>query len=199
MHTFDIIIGIIALAFLIIGIRRGLISEVFRLLAMTLGFIGAFLYYKELTPHLHNLPLPLNLKNTLSFLIIYIAVAALILITGFLLKKVIHYSLFGWMDRALGGVIGVGKAGIIAYAACLSISSLPAKRIKADFNKSVVYKTYTQLPEDLKLKGLEQLRLGFMRYINDDAVSKIKQTQQKIDNLKYQVDSAKSAEVNDHL
>jgi uncharacterized membrane protein required for colicin V production len=48
MHTLDIFFCIAAVFFIVVGVRRGLIGELFRLLALVFGFIVAFLYYPDL-------------------------------------------------------------------------------------------------------------------------------------------------------
>jgi len=123
MHTLDIILGIITLVFVIIGIKRGLTGEIFRILALIAGFIIAFLYYNEITPLFSSLKIAIHIKNALAFFLLYIAVALLILLIGWLVKKVINMTVFGWFDRLLGAGIGLLKSLIIAWAICLSISS----------------------------------------------------------------------------
>jgi membrane protein required for colicin V production len=151
MHTLDIILGIITLVLVIVGIKRGLTGEIFRITALVAGFIIAFLYYNEITPLLGSLKIALHIKNALAFFLLYIAVALLILLIGWLVKKVINMTVFGWFDRLLGAGVGFAKALIIAWAVCLSVSSLPTKN---DFTKSVVYTNYKKLPKNFHLTAV---------------------------------------------
>lgn len=158
MHTLDIAVLIIASIFIVVGIKRGFIGEVIRLAAMIIGFIAAFLYHKEVTQFLPLARIPLHIKNAVSFLLIYILVALAIIAIGWILNKIIKLALLGWINRILGGVIGLAKALLITWAVCLSISSFPAKKIQADFDKSHIYRSYKKLPQVMSLKGITKTR-----------------------------------------
>ncbi len=151
MHTLDIILGIITLVFVIIGIKRGLTGEIFRILALIVGFIIAFLYYNEITPLFGSLKIAIHIKNALAFFLLYIVIALLILLVGWLVKKVINMTVFGWFDRLLGAGIGLLKSLIIAWVICLSISSFPTRN---DFARSIVYTYYKQLPKNFHLTAI---------------------------------------------
>jgi membrane protein required for colicin V production len=151
MHMLDIILGIITLVFVIIGIKRGLTGEIFRIIALIAGFIVAFLYYNEITPLLGSIKIALHIKNALAFFLLYIIVALLILLIGWLVKKVINMTVFGWFDRLLGAGVGFVKALIIAWAVCLSISSFPTRN---DFARSIVYTNYKKLPKNFHLTAI---------------------------------------------
>jgi membrane protein required for colicin V production len=164
MHVLDIIIGIIAAVLVFNGIRRGLIGEIFRLTAMIAGCFIAFLYYQEvaaLAP-LRFLTLHASIKNGIAFFLIYLVCLIAIIALGWIVRKAVHLTPLVWVDRLTGGVIGLFKALLIAYVACLSISSLPVKRIRSDFNRSVVYSTFTRLPQELSLRSL-LLKRGDLR------------------------------------
>lgn len=158
MHTLDIIFLIIASIFIVIGIKRGLIGEIIRLSAMIFGFIIAFLYYPDLSIRLSLAKIPLSIKNGISFLIIYIATALVIIALGWGFKRIVHLTVLGWIDRVLGAVIGFLKAVLIAWALCLSVSSFPVKRVQSDFDKSLVYRAYKFLPHPIKLNGIIKYR-----------------------------------------
>lgn len=160
MHVLDIILGIIAAVLIFNGIRRGLIGEIVRLAAMITGVTVAFLYYREVvaaTP-LRHLSVHTAIKNGIAFFLICLLCMMVIIAIGWLIRKVVHLTPLAWIDRLTGGLIGFLKALLIAYVACLSISSLPVKQIRSDFNHSVVYKTYSRLPEEMSLRNLLQKR-----------------------------------------
>ena len=158
MHTFDIIILIIISIFVIIGIKRGFIVEVFRLFAMIGGFVIAFIYYKDISHFIPLSKIPLQVLNGIAFVLLYIATAVGLLCIGWGLKKLIHFSLLGWIDRLLGACVGICKALLIAWVACLSISSFPLKRIQHDFGKSFIYRYYKHLPSSFELDGITKVR-----------------------------------------
>jgi membrane protein required for colicin V production len=197
MHTLDIVIAVIGVLFIGIGLKRGLIGEVIRLLAMIGGFFIAFLYYHDLiksTP-LKNLSIQLEIKNAIAFLLIYIVCALAILTIGWLVKKIIHLSLLEWLDRLLGAAIGLLKTLLIAYVVCLSISTLPVRKIQNDFNKSHVYRVYTSLPNAFTLKSMLKKRTQLRTIFNNkNHTATIDTLQNKIKKFKAVVDSAKEAE-----
>ncbi|MBN1761236.1 MAG: CvpA family protein [Chitinispirillaceae bacterium] len=199
MHAFDILLAIIAAVFIFTGIRRGLIGEVIRLAAMIAGCIVAFLYYHRLSAiaPISKLPLQLHIKNGVSFILIYIACAAGIITIGWFIKKVVHLTPLGLVDRLAGGIIGLLKVLLIAYVACLSIASLPLKRIRTDFRHSIVFRTYTALPDSFSLKSLLQKKSKVTTIFGGGSLSspnkEIKEAKKKFDTFKAVVDSAKKA------
>ena len=154
MHTIDIIFAVIGIIFIIIGIKRGLSGEIIRVVAMVLGFIIALLYFNEITPYLSVLKVPLHIKNALAFFLLYAIIALLILLIGWVIKKAINLTVFGWIDRILGGCVGLFKTVLIAWAVCLSISSFQMKRLQSDLSNSIIYSTYKRLPSNLHLNAI---------------------------------------------
>lgn len=189
MHTLDIIFLIISVIFVAIGIKRGFIGEIIRLTAMIAGFIIAFLYYNDLSAKLPLVKIPLNIKNTVSFFLIYIAVALLIISFGWIVKKLVHLTLLGWLDRLLGAAIGVSKALLITWAICLSISSFPARKVQADFRKSITYSTFKKLPASLTLHGISEVRLNFRKLFTKETRAKIDKNTRKLKKVKTKLDS----------
>ncbi|MCU0608623.1 MAG: CvpA family protein, partial [Chitinispirillaceae bacterium] len=139
MHTFDILFIIGSMFFIIVGVRRGLIGEVFRIIALVAGFLVAFLYFSDLSPYL-RFASP-SIANPVAFSLIYLATAILILLTGWMLKKIIRLTPLGWVDYSFGGAIGLCKAVILFWIVCLSLSAFPASRAKLNMNRSTVYLT----------------------------------------------------------
>ncbi|HEX2959132.1 MAG TPA: CvpA family protein [Chitinispirillaceae bacterium] len=158
MHTFDIIVLVITAFFVVIGIKRGFVIEIFRLVAMIAGFIIAFLYYSDIKLLLPLGKLPLQAQNSISFILTYIVTAIAIIAIGWVAKKIIHFSMLGWLDRILGAGVGVSKALIIVWVACLSIAAIPSERVRNDFGKSISFQLYKSLPNGLELEGISSIR-----------------------------------------
>lgn len=197
MHALDIVLAIVGVIFVVIGIKRGLIGEIIRLSAMVAGVFVAFIYYHDVAhfPVLRSLPLQIELKNAIAFILIYLLCAIVIITIGWIIKKIVHLTPLGVIDHILGGVIGGLKVLIIAYVACLSISTLPVRRIQNDFKSSIVLKTYQTLPKAFTLKSLlkkkDKLRTMFIKKPSSNKESLHK----RIDKFKAVVDSAKEAQV----
>jgi uncharacterized membrane protein required for colicin V production len=194
MHTLDIIFAIISLLFLILGIKRGLIGEIIRLLAMVSGFVAGFLYYENFSSYLQAVRVPSNIRNALSFLILYVCAALLVLGIGWLIKKAVHLTPFGLVDWILGGLVGLLKAMMIAWVVCLSISSFTAKKVQSDFRRSVVYSTFKKLPPVLTLSRITNAQKTIKNILDKGPDLDVKEAGKKIKHFHQVVDSAKQAE-----
>jgi uncharacterized membrane protein required for colicin V production len=190
MHTIDIVFIAAAAFFIFIGVRRGLVGEAFRLAALIAGFCFAFLYYPDLAS---RIPFsPRYLAGSVAFLLLYLVAALCILGIGWLVKKAVHLTPLGWADYLFGGAIGFLKVAIIFWVVCLSIASLPASAARLQANRSLVYKTYKQLPNPLKIDHLLKMRKSLKKTVDRDVPKKVIQTKQAIEQLKDKVDSVQS-------
>jgi membrane protein required for colicin V production len=151
MHSFDIIVIIFTSLFIAFGIKRGFIEEVFHLIAMVGGFIGAYLTYPAIFDFIIFIKISDQAKTIISFILAYIVIAASIIIIGWVLKKIVHFVLLGWLDRILGGIIGFTKAAIIIWIFTLSICLLPPSKLKNAFLSSETYKFLTNFPIELSI------------------------------------------------
>jgi uncharacterized membrane protein required for colicin V production len=195
MHALDVIIAIIAAVFIFQGIKRGLIGEVIRLAAMIVGCLVAFLYYHDIgsMAPIRNIPTQPQIKNGLAFILIYVACALAILGAGWFIKKAVHLTPLGLVDRIAGGCIGFLKILIIAYVACLSISSMPVRRIRKELGRSIVYRSYSALPHSFSLTSLLKKRREFRNIFNRKPAKKLEKVQHEFNRFKASVDSAKEA------
>ncbi len=171
MHTLDIIFLVLGIIFLVIGVKRGLSGEIIRVLAMVLGFVFAFVYYSDVVTFFSDIKTPLQVKNAAAFVAIYIVVVLLILFLGWIIKKLINFTMLGWIDRILGGFVGLLKTALLAWAVCLSISSFHIKSIQTDFSQSIVYSSYKKLPENLHLKALVKAKHSLRNFFQSDKES----------------------------
>jgi membrane protein required for colicin V production len=192
MHTIDIFFCIGAIFFIVVGVRRGLIGELFRLLALVAGFFAAFLYYPDLA-RIFKIASP-HVSTALSFAVIYAAVFLAVIGAGWLLRKLVHLTPLGWFDYLFGGLIGLAKTIIIFWVVCLSFSTFPAAVKRMHLNRSLVYKTYTGLPNPLKMDHLIKTRNAIRKNADIGVQQTVKDTRKNIGQLKRQVDSAKKAE-----
>jgi uncharacterized membrane protein required for colicin V production len=152
------VIGVLAIVFGIIGFKRGLISEVFRFAAMLAGFLAAFLFYRSLQEAMPNFAKNQYVVGVTAFLAIFVAVFIVVTLAGYLLRKATEAVALGWADHLCGLLFGLLKVGIIAWAACLMISSLPVRQIQDRFGRSVVYGGYKAMPDFFSLDSMEKMR-----------------------------------------
>jgi membrane protein required for colicin V production len=183
MHLFDILIIIVAGIYVALGIRRGFIEEIFHLAAMVGGFIAAYFTYPIIYKQLQFLTTTNRVKTVVSFVLAYIVVAFIILVCGWLLRKIIHLTPLGWIDRLVGGVLGGLKALIFIWIFVLSVSLLPKSQVKTAFSSSLTYKLLNKLPLHLKVPRIDKLRKSYNRIRESIPVDKIEVARDRIGSL----------------
>jgi len=159
---FDMVIGVIAIVFAILGVKRGLISEVFRFAAVLLGFFAAFLFYRNLQGMMGGFAKNPQVTAVTAFSALFLAVFIVVMVVGLLLRKFTDAVTLGWVDHFCGLIFGLLKVAVIAWAACLSIDSLPIQRIHDEFDRSVVYKGYKAMPKSFSLSAMEDTRRAIL-------------------------------------
>ncbi len=97
----------------VLGFRKGLLLEIFGVLAFVLAIIGGFklmetgmVYLSEYFEDFDQL-LPF-----ISFLVIFLAIIILVNMLGKLLKKMIDLTLLGGFDKFAGAILGLVKWAI---------------------------------------------------------------------------------------
>jgi membrane protein required for colicin V production len=173
---FDMVIGVLAIVFGVLGAKRGLISEVFRFAAFLIGFFVAFLYFRDLQGAMGGFAKNPQVVGTVAFILLFVSVFIVVTLAGYTLRRFTDSISLGWIDNICGLLFGLLKVGIIAFAACLSIASLPVKKIHDEFGRSVVYKGYKAMPKSFSLSSMEEMRrsilgrdVGGSREYGDDA------------------------------
>ncbi len=155
IHPFDAIVVIGAIIFLILGIKRGLIEELFRLAGIIGGFLIAVRFNHDLSPALNFIKVPENTLNAIAFGIIFIVAVIVIIAFGWLFKKVVHLTPAAWADWLFGGVFGIVKVLFIAWIFVLSVESSPFRSIKIQFDRSKLYPILASIPVKFKVPFIE--------------------------------------------
>ncbi len=184
MHAFDIIAISTLIIFITIGVSRGFIEEIFHLTAMLGGFTGAFLSYPFIFRKINFLKISAQTKTVISFILAYIIIALILLILGWILKKIVHMTILGLIDRLFGGFIGLGKATIIIWIFVLSVAILPSSKLKSAFTSSKTYTLLTKLPVRLNIPQSKRLNRSYKKLKKSIPVDKLKDTKEKFDKFK---------------
>jgi uncharacterized membrane protein required for colicin V production len=71
-----------------------------------------------------------------------------------LIKKIVHLTVLGWIDRLCGGVLGFVKVFFIVWIVVITATSLPASRVRAWFEPSKCYSFFTAISPVLRFRGL---------------------------------------------
>jgi membrane protein required for colicin V production len=126
MNTIDIIICSILAFFLIKGLFRGLIIEVFTLAGLLVGHVVALKGFSTVTAWIDSaVKLPALLVTSISFLIIFLGILVLFRVTAGFVRKFAKWTLLSWVDRLCGGVFGIVKGSLIASLLALLFSLIP--------------------------------------------------------------------------
>lgn len=97
----------------VMGFKKGLLLELFGILAFVLAIIGGFklmeLGMSYLSDYLEGVD---HLLPFISFLVIFIAIILLVNMLGKLVKKMVDMTLLGGVDKFAGAIIGIVKWAI---------------------------------------------------------------------------------------
>ena len=191
MHLVDIIFICFASVLTVVGIWRGLITEAFRLFSVIAGLAVAGMFYRQAYTALEFLNFSSSVTFVIAFVLVFVAAAAAVAALGWALKRVIHLTVLGWLDRLAGGIIGFLKSALIAWVLTLVIAALPAHTLQRTLEReSIVYRTCLQLPFRLRIPGVRSARESIEKLIDHESISTLPN---KLQQFKEQVDSAKQA------
>jgi membrane protein required for colicin V production len=154
MHAFDIIVAAVTFIFVIIGLYRGFVEEAIRLIGIVAAFFTGLALYRPLAVHLTFLRLSGAVLSVLSFILIFLAALLVIILLGIFLKKVIHLTVLGWIDRLCGGVIGFLKVFFFIWIVVIAIASLPFGKIRHWIEPSKTYSFFMAISPTLRLYGM---------------------------------------------
>jgi len=153
-HVFDIIAAAGALIFVILGFKRGFVEEIIRLVGIVAAFFLGLGFYRKLAALLTFVKLPGSVVAVISFLLIFIVALLLILLLSIVIKKIVHLTVLGWVDRICGGVLGFIKMFFIVWVVVIVVASLPLDGMKNWFKTAKTYSFFSTISPALKLHGL---------------------------------------------
>ena len=120
MNWLDIVIIVVAAVFGLVGLWRGAIRTAFGIAGLVLGIILAGRCYQPFAALLS--PGGASWAGIAAYAIILIATMIVAGVIGWIVAKLVHITLLGWLDRLVGGILGVG-IGLLLVAAMLAIVS----------------------------------------------------------------------------
>ncbi len=155
---------IIALGFFAFkGLRKGLILEVFKLIGMFGGFLAAAKFFSGGTGIIiKQFGVGPNVAAGLSFILIFVAVAATARFIAVAIKKLMEFSMLGWVDRGGGALFGALKASFMISSVLLAISFIPG-----EFSTNLEKKSKFYSP----MKGIAPMVYNWIYGIFPDALS----------------------------
>ena len=121
MNWLDIVIIVVAVLLGLVGLRQGIIKTVFGIAGLIGGIVLAGRYYSGLAALLS--PAAATWTNIAAYAIILIATLIVASVVGWLVAKLVHFAMLGWLDRLVGFLLGVVVGGLLC-AAILAIVSM---------------------------------------------------------------------------
>ena len=124
MTVFDIVFVLIVLVSALVGYARGAIKEVVTLFAFLLAALAAVYALPFSGKLFRGFVHPAWAGNATAVLVVFVLAYVLLRVIGGLLTRHVHSSALGGVDRAAGGVFGVGRALVLAGAFFLVFSAV---------------------------------------------------------------------------
>lgn len=126
MTPFDIAVLVVLGLCLVYSVFRGLVKEIFSLLAVVGGFLLALQFQDRLGHTLEGVIRDSTLASAMGFGIIFVASLVGITLVGKLIRMLLHSAPgFSTADRLLGGVVGLVKGLILLLIAFTRSNSFP--------------------------------------------------------------------------
>lgn len=115
MQTIDIIICVLPVIGLINGLRDGLVKQIASLAGLICGLLLGRTFYIPVGGWLATtFSISTEAAHITAFILILIIVPLLFSLVGWLVSKLLHAICLGWINRLLGGLVGVLKFALLA-------------------------------------------------------------------------------------
>ncbi len=178
MPLFDIITAIVLVFSLIYSMVRGMVLEIFSLLAYVGGYFVAMTYRKEFSATLSQYISNPTATEIVSFALIFIATVFAISLIGKGLQKLIHSApgLSG-LDRLFGGVIGLVKGILILIILMFPLRFFP------EFNKEITQDSFFA-PKLMEISNVLGEEVDTQKFINKIPKFDLDGVKKKIKDLK---------------
>ena len=125
MNIVDIILLICFVPALVQGLRKGFISQVIAIISIIAGVWVSARFTASASTWLDQyIEGSEQVLKVISFALIFIAVIAVLAILGRLLEGTVKLIMLGWLNRLLGMVLSLVKAGLIVGLVIMAFCSL---------------------------------------------------------------------------
>jgi len=126
MNGLDIVIIVIILLFGLAGLWKGAIRAAFSIAGLIGGIALAGRHYQALASILF--PNGTIWPGIAAYVIILVATLLIANVVGWLVARLIHVTMIGWVDRIVGFVFGASVGGMLCAAVLAIVSKyLPSK------------------------------------------------------------------------
>lgn len=125
MNILDIILLICFVPALVQGLRKGFISQVIAIISIIAGVWLSAQFTESvsawLTQYIQGSE---QVLKVVAFALIFIAVIAVLAVIGRILEGTMKLIMLGWLNRLLGAVLSLVKAGLIVGLVIMAFCSL---------------------------------------------------------------------------
>jgi membrane protein required for colicin V production len=144
--SFDVIIALLFLVFLVRGAWIGFMRQLAAFLALVGSYWLAGRYSGEMVPYVQQFLQDPKVVFLASFALLFMVSAVVFILAGKVLRRVMEITLMGWFDRFLGLLLGAVKAAVVAVLLFMVLASTLSST-NAMIHKSVS-SPYLQLGAD---------------------------------------------------
>ncbi len=126
LTVFDIAALAVIVVFAFIGLRKGLIAEVLKILGIIVGITLALQYTSRVAAVIHNFAtLGDKVEKALAFVLILLLTIAVFIYLARIAKVLFRVALMGWLDKSGGLMLGGLKGALIISAFIPLFAFLP--------------------------------------------------------------------------
>jgi membrane protein required for colicin V production len=123
----DILLGIILIASVIEGFKKGLARTGLGFLAVIVGLVCGLWFYGAVGNAFAGFIHSRSLANLVGFLAIFIGAILLGGLVGALIAKLMKVAHLSWLDRVLGGAFGVLRGALVGAVILLVMTAFSPK------------------------------------------------------------------------
>lgn len=120
----DLSVAILLVSFIVWGAWIGLIRQLAAFFALVGSYVIAARYLALAMPIAQDFVDNPVLVFLLSFALLFACAALLFTLAGKILHRLVRIALLGWVDRLLGGALGLIKAGLLASLLYMLLTAL---------------------------------------------------------------------------
>lgn len=126
MNYLDIIISAPVIIGIIIGLKRGVVKEVFAIVGIVLGIFAARAFAGDAAVWMQQQVSnwDINLLRPIAAFTIFVLVAVVCNLLAYLLTKLFKLISLGWLNRLIGGLFGAVKWMLIVAIIVMCIDML---------------------------------------------------------------------------
>lgn len=136
MHPFDIFVFTVLGIFALIGIKKGLVEELLKIVGLVVAIIVASHFVNIgadfLADFFNTQP---GKMTVVSFIVIALGTMILFRILIAMIKGILRFAMLGWLDRTGGAAFGTVKGAILLSALVWLFILLPTGNIVSDLEQ----------------------------------------------------------------